>query len=439
MATEVISNHVIQLGNSASVQEGFPLHGKVNLAHRRPSSVFGLDDLAIVPSGEVEVNPGRGHQRLVIMGEANPGRLNENEIVFLSGRRGGEKDQVSLGEARGVDFVEEVLKPDILSIAPKGFDWQEFVESAPGVWQECVPQSGFLEVPAPTEEELPGLVWSDLVPEKLQGPRLIEHIKTAWDVQQAFLRGEVNLHPCVATVGPMGVGKSELAEALYGYDPLSSTLYPEKWKDNSNLWLFYQQLAVLMSPEVQQSSFWEEQLAYVQRIQALVQSHFASLKFDEELRAMEELTRRRVIRDVNLGQDFVYNQNQANLGLASEEGQDKYLADNRQRQRLLPPYLRLPIIVYPHVEFEIVRERVLRRDRAFEEKVPSGYLEGLHLNTAQWVLAMQEAGATIIAVDARTDFREFKPDREPTAELVWREVEKAHGLLLERFRQGRKR
>ena len=330
---------------------------------------------------------------------------------------------------------------DIALIREGLFDWASFSSEAVDLWQDYVPGPDILERPRPTPEELKSLEWSSLVREEHTGAHLTRHIKEAWDIWEEFQRGETTLHPYVVMAGTMGSGKTLFGNALNRARPAVCKHYPEMYEDNPDIQAFYSLLAGFTDPAIRGSSHFRKWVELLLDIQGDFQGYFAGLKFLQKAMAMGDLRRYAAIQDVDSGQDGVYFHTQdrlihndklvQELGIARLENRDSYLRDTCLRTRLLPPNLQKPIMVYVWAPYEVAKARILEtRGRDFENRVPPGYLKALHLNTIQWMLAMQQAGVPVIIVDAeKTDFRPWQPGRPAAVDLVWAEIEKAHQEL----------
>lgn len=190
--------------------------------------------------------------------------------------------------------------------------------------------------------------------------------------------------------------------------------------------MFYRLLGIWADPACRTSKSYRRITHDLKEVQGKAQSWFAARKFIQALISLFDLPNFSVIQDTPLWQDGVYAETQYELGLASEKNMVAYRKDNLLRQKLLPPYLKWPILIYVWAPFEVTRERILKsRGRDFESQLPEGYLLTLHQNTLQWMLAMKRRGVPVLVVDAgESDFRPGMSDRLPVAAKIWSEIDK---------------
>lgn len=306
-------------------------------------------------------------------------------------------------------------------------NWQHFIQSAQSIWAPFIPDKGLLTMTLPTEQELAGLAeqWSPLVPEDLKGgERMSELIRSAWGIWEK----EGELHQYITVDGPMGVGKSELVEALAYGRPFEARYYPERFKDNPHLSLFYEQLRLCSNEENRASDLFDQELKLLQQVQARAQGWFAAIKFIDDLLTFPDLRSSHGLRDTSRGQDAVFNETHFQLringqSIASKEEKEAYLADHQLRLRFLPPPPNFPIPVFDFAPFVQVRERIEKaRGRNFEQGTPEGYFFNLWKNTSQRMIGVCQRTPAII-VDATLDIRPRKPERSAVVTQTWRAIE----------------
>lgn len=252
-----------------------------------------------------------------------------------------------------------------------------------------------------------------------------EIINSAWTVWTDFLAGQ-ELFPHIAVCGNIGSGKTTLAKALIGHYPKQlikkATFSPELWQQNPYIGPFYEALA--------------HRSEKLPQLQYLVQTRFAETKYRQGLKAMRILPHTAVVQDVDIGQDGVYFSTQEQLGLASEEYSRQYYKDNIRRRLLLPPYIRMPVLVYVWTPLEEAKRGLGERGRRMEQQMPKWYLESMHLNFLQWALAMKQVGVPLLVVDGeKCDFREEGQDGKIVAQSIWEKVANIHPKLVADMRQ----
>ncbi|HUW21649.1 MAG TPA: deoxynucleoside kinase [Candidatus Bathyarchaeia archaeon] len=328
------------------------------------------------------------------------------------------------------DPVQVQILADIETFTNSRFNWQEFVQEAGERWADYIPVGDRFRTDRPTDTELEEITWSHLVSGVYSNQQAtIEVIKKAWDVQAGHETGSLSLGRHLVVIGLMGTGKTELAKALHGGNPFYSKLLLEQWEDNSSLAYFYDLLETYLDPLCAQAPDFQDLNSLLTNVQGSAQGHFAACKFIQTLNGMSDLGNGfDLVQDTNLSvTDMVFFNSQAMLRLASQENIEAYKRDNAYRQRLTPPYLRLghdrSMMVYLWAPLSEIRARIVHtRGREIERQIPWGYLELLYLNTLQCVLAMSQAGAPVLVVDARADFRSFRSDRSLIVRDIWEKM-----------------
>lgn len=312
------------------------------------------------------------------------------------------------------------------------FNEKEFFAESSARWQEYVPRPGRLDKLIASRrikiiEEIIGK-WSDLVPANLsQKEALLSLISAQWCLRDESLEGGIVFGKNLSIAGTMGTGKSGLATALEEANPLSSLCISERWEDNDDLRIFYQLLAICFDPACQKSPSLEKVRETLRQAQGKVQGWFAADEFRRVL--MSDLERFSLIDDTPLGQDGVYFETQAELGLAENANVEKYRRDNTIRQLVLPPHLRGPSgLIFVWAPLDVVRQRISEtRGRDFETRIPGEYIFHLQKNLIGWMLRMSAAGVPVTLVDAsRVDFRPGNKERLPIAQKIWQWAEGLH-------------
>ena len=205
-------------------------------------------------------------------------------------------------------------------------------------WQPWLP-------PSPdgpfTPPDQPSLNWSPLTLDTFPPhPGLISAARWAWE---AVHKNPKLLHPYVVTIGAMGAGKSTLAETLVAAAPKTTRYFPEEYQKIKPLSQFYALLAEYVRSQN------ADILDQLHQVQAQVQGGFAALKFTQMLEAPMLLSAQPVLQDVwSLG-DTVYVIAHAQMGIMSQDNLHHYAADVALRHQLLPPHVKYPIIIYPHI------------------------------------------------------------------------------------------
>lgn len=296
----------------------------------------------------------------------------------------------------------------------------------------------------PTAEELENLEfqWSDLVPEDLRGgEKMTGLIRKAWNIWQGYKEGHYNLYDYITVDGTMGIGKSELVEALAYGRTFEARYYPERFKDNPHLTLFYEQLRLCSNEENRQSDLFEEALKFLQEIQGRAQGWFAGIKFIDDLQTFPDLVNSYGFRDTSRGQDAVYNETHFQLmingsRIASEANRANYLADHFLRLKFLPPPANFPIPIFDFAPFKEIMERIEKaRGRGFEKGTPEGYYFALWKNTAHRMIAVAQR-TPIIIVDATVDIRPRKPERSIIVAETWETIEKISEKRRDQFQNS---
>ena len=262
--------------------------------------------------------------------------------------------------------------------------------------------------------------WSHLVPSEFT-PSL-EAIDTAHQ-SWTLIQDQGHIPPYVATIGVMGSGKSELAKALHDSCPHPTTLHEEEYQRITLLPNFYAALKQFVDAD--QPSL--ELTAQLHHLQAEVQSGFAAYKFLQMLQTASELTEQPIVQDVYWPADASYVTMHEQLGIASPENVASYHQDTLLRQRLLPPHVRHPIIIYPLLPFDVLEHRVRSvRGRDFEAGVPQDYLLYHYILNAQLALALAELTYPVIVID--THNHDFRPENggAQLAANLWPLIETIH-------------
>lgn len=288
------------------------------------------------------------------------------------------------------------------------------VTKAVEIWQPWLPSLDQLYQP-PDSQPLP---WSQLTTETFPPhPGLITAAHWAWEA----IKDTRTYHPYVVTIGAMGAGKSTLAETLAAAAPKKARGLPEEYQKIKSLPQFYELLAEYVRS--QDTGI----LNQLHSVQAQVQGGFAALKFTQMLEAAALLPFQPVIQDVWAPADTTYVITHAQLGIMSQTNFQYYSADVTLRHQLLPPHVRYPIVIYPHISLPALETRIRQvRGRDFETGIPPNYLHHLHQVSHQLAQALEHLGYPVISVDAENhDFRPENGGLDPAHQL-WDQIYQLH-------------
>lgn len=248
-------------------------------------------------------------------------------------------------------------------------------------------------------------------------PGLISVAHWAWET----IKDTGTCHPYVVTIGAMGAGKSTLAETLAAAAPKTTRYFPEEYQKIKPLPQFYALLAEYVRS---QNAGILDQL---HPVQAQVQGGFAALKFTQMLETAALVPLQPVIQDVWAPADTTYVIAHTQLGIMSQANLNHYATDVALRHQLLPPHVKYPIIIYPHISFSALETRIRQvRGRDFEAGVPPNYLQQLHQVSNQLATALTHLGYPVISVDAEN--HDFRPENGGLdhARQLWGQIYQLH-------------
>lgn len=289
------------------------------------------------------------------------------------------------------------------------------VTEAVKIWQPWLPPLS--DIPFAPPDHSP-ITWSSLTTETFPPhASLISAAESAW---QAIQDTRV-CHPYVITIGAMGAGKSTLAETLAAAAPKTTRYFPEEYQKIRPLPQFYALLAEYVHS--QDANILDQ----LHQVQAQVQGGFAALKFTQMLEATALLPFQPVIQDVWAPADTTYVIAHAQMGIMSQDNLHHYAADVALRHQLLPPHVKYPIIIYPHISFPALETRIRQvRGRDFEASVPPRYLEHLHQVGSQLAQTLEHLGYPVISVDAEN--HDFRPENGGLdhARRLWDQIYQLH-------------
>lgn len=279
-------------------------------------------------------------------------------------------------------------------------------------WLPPLPESPFSPSPEPT------LYWSPLTLDTFPPHTgLISAAHWAWEA----IQDTRTCHPYVVTIGAMGAGKSTLAETLAATASQSTKFFPEEYSRIKPLPQFY----ALLAEYVRDAN--HDTLTQLHQIQAQVQGGFAALKFTQMLEAAALLPLQPVVQDVWAPADTTYVIAHAQLGIMGQTNLQHYTADVALRHQLLPPHIRYPIIIYPHISFPALETRIRQvRGRNFEAGIPPDYLHHLHQVSSQLAKTLEHLGYPVISVDAEN--HDFRPENGGLnhARQLWDKIYQLH-------------
>lgn len=326
--------------------------------------------------------------------------------------------------------LEKIFFVEVENLVGDDFDYGQFVEGAVKKWRPLLE----IQPNGQVERQLDDEDWSPLVPQDLIPPK--ELIEEAWKSWEKVGESEFSY---IITIGPIGGGKTCLAEALVG-ERDGVLLFEEEWRKNPHLTEFYEllgRLAAVIGPkwrsedlEAQANSSEEIELRnlvdQIHQVQGRAQGWFAAKKFRQKLEAVVRLKEGIVLQDVGDVGDANYFIQQWNLGLASDRNRDWYFWDFTLRQRMAPLSVAHPIAFYPFVPFEELRKRIENvRGREFELGMPAGYLAANYLANAELAIALARFGHPVIMVDAyNNDYR--KGEGAVLLKELWGIIDETH-------------
>jgi len=197
-------------------------------------------------------------------------------------------------------------------------------------------------------------------------------------------------HPYIALEGPIGVGKTSLAEVLA--QKLNARLFLEEGEQNPFLARFYEDPEKYAIP---------------------VQLYFLLTRYNQQRELIQRpLLEQATVADYLFAKDRIF----ANLNLAPDE-----LVLYEQVYKLLDAKMAKPdLVVYLLANVEVLAERLRRRNRDFERDISYEYLE--RVSTAYRDFFFYYDEAPLLVVD--TSEIDFVNNPNDLADLI-REIDRA--------------
>jgi len=197
-------------------------------------------------------------------------------------------------------------------------------------------------------------------------------------------------HPYIALEGPIGVGKTSLAEVLA--QKLNARLFLEEGEANPFLARFYEDPEKFAIP---------------------VQLYFLLTRYNQQRELIQRpLLEQATVADYLFAKDRIF----ANLNLAPDE-----LVLYEQVYKLLDAKMAKPdLVVYLLADVEVLAERLRRRNRDFERDISYEYLE--RVSTAYRDFFFYYDEAPLLVVD--TSQIDFVNNPNDLADLI-REIDRA--------------